>query len=150
MKTVYILMGLPGAGKSHWASQYIDVDVVSADSWMDTSSLGYVFDPQELSWAHAYCFERFLHLLQEGDRNIVVDNTNTTLIEVAPYIQACRALGARPVVVYIDCDPEVAAGRNTHGVPVEAVKAMYARLKMSLETWPPFWPKRVVVKGDDA
>ncbi len=149
VKTAYILMGIPGSGKTRWAAAR-ESPIVSADVWMDTVYLGYLFEPQELVHAHAACFEQFIQHLQEGTTDdVVVDNTNTTLVEISPYIQACRALGARPVVVHIDCDPKVAAQRNVHGVPEQSIQVMYARLKMTLESWPPFWPKPITVKGDE-
>jgi predicted kinase len=55
-------------------------------------------------------------------RNVVVDNTNTTNEEVAPYLLVAAAYGATARIVRVSCDPETAWKRNTHGVPYAVVK----------------------------
>ena len=45
------------------------------------------------------------------------------------------------VIIRVECDPEVAAARNTHGVPEAAVHGMHERMEDLL----PFWPEEDVV-----
>jgi predicted kinase len=74
---------------------------------------------------------------------IVVDNTNTTVAEMAPYMAVAAAYGHDTKVVTIDCDPEVAAARNVHGVPVQTVKAQHDRIVKETKNMPPWWSHEV-------
>lgn len=138
---VMILRGLPGSGKSTFTRQYEGAVICSADHYFETLD-GYKFNPSELPNAHAACFRKFLGALQNGhDDVIIVDNTNTTAWEISPYVAAAQAYGIEAEVVHIECDPEVAFTRQTHGVPRHAFEAMSERLNEGL---PPFWKVRKV------
>lgn len=148
MRTVTILCGIPGAGKSTLrAHTYAGVPVCSADDYFVEDGV-YRFDPSKLPAAHAACLRRFVYLLterQEDITDIVVDNTNTTVAEIAPYAALALAYGYTLDIVTVECDPEVAFTRQTHGVPLAAIQAMAKRL--SARDLPPWWPHRRVV-GD--
>jgi predicted kinase len=76
---------------------------------------------------------------------IVVDNTNLTALEMAPYVSLAMAYGCPVEIITVKCDPEVAAKRNRHGVPLAAIKGMAARLQQ--RQLPAFWkdiPRREV------
>jgi hypothetical protein len=77
----------------------------------------------------------------------VVDNTNTTVAELAPYVAWANAVGYEVEIIRIHCNPLVAAERNTHGVPENAVLAMYVKIQHA--EYPPFWPKVIVVRTDE-
>jgi tRNA uridine 5-carbamoylmethylation protein Kti12 len=143
MKTVIILQGVPGSGKTSFASERIaashaQVKVVSADHFFERIGGGkYAFDPMRLSEAHGECFREFIAALQGGVEMVIVDNTNTRVEEISPYVLGAQAYGYEFEVLRVLCDPKVAAARNQHGVPEGAVRAMADRIaKCNL---PPWW-----------
>lgn len=141
---VTILRGVPGSGKSTYvARNFAAAAWYSADNFFINDKGVYVFDPPKLPQAHGRCLKEFVqHLERRTGVDAVIDNTNTTAVEVAPYAALALAYGHELEIVTLQCDPIVAWGRNTHGVPVEAVKAMHRRLtEAQLMPW---WPHRVV------
>lgn len=145
---IFILRGLPGSGKSTWAkARYPDALVVSADHYFQREG-EYKFDPRLLGEAHASCLRRYVRALQEEETSatVVVDNTNLSLVEIAPYAAVAEAFALRFQVVTVQCDPFVAAGRNVHGVPHERYAGLVARMAAGteeLKTQRPWWPHRV-------
>jgi tRNA uridine 5-carbamoylmethylation protein Kti12 len=149
---VIVLQGVSGAGKSTYAKKLVrlaslrgrgnNVVVVSADDFFMVD-LGagpqYRFDFTKLGEAHNACFRRFLSLLDQHESidTIIVDNTNTTSVDVAPYMAAAAALGWEAEIHRVLCDPEVAHARNQHGVMIEGVRKMAAR--MVNDRLPPWW-----------
>lgn len=79
---VIILCGVSGSGKSTIAKEIGSGYVVSADDFFMASG-EYKFDPTMLPAAHGQCLRDFVGCLQYGCDTIVVDNTNTTMMEVA-------------------------------------------------------------------
>lgn len=150
------MQGVSGSGKSTKAEEimndYNHAVLVSADLYFMQEG-GYKFDPSKLGEAHQSCLRNFLDLItgagldhsESGPDLVIVDNTNTQLWEMAPYIQTAAAYGHEIEVIRCVCPVEKAAGRNLHGVPEEAVQGMASRLEKPL----PFWPCtfREVVTG---
>lgn len=109
--SIVILSGVPGSGKSTWAKRYPDAVVCSADDFFRHRP----FDPLQLGLAHQLCFRKFLDSMH---KQVVVDNTNLTIGEIAPYYLAAESFMKQVVVVRISPpDFEVAYRRQTHGVP---------------------------------
>ncbi len=74
---------------------------------------------------------------------MIVDNTNTTVGEIAPYHAIASAYGYEVrIEAHISPDLTVlskAAARNTHGVPLNTVVMQQARLEDTIENAPPWW-----------
>lgn len=141
---VIVMRGIPGSGKSTYCkNNYPGAAVYSADDYFVNDEGVYVFDPKKLPQAHGKCLKDFVfHLERPLSADAVIDNTNTTAVEVAPYAALALAYGCELEIVTIQCDPVRAWERNTHGVSVEGVKAMHKRLtEAQLMPW---WPHRVV------
>lgn len=147
---IYILQGVSGSGKSSIASKLADADnICSADDFFMRDGK-YHFDPTKLGEAHGACLRKYVSLLlvnaQKG-RPIVVDNTNTTIGEIAPYYSLAEAYGYKPVIITVECDPDEAAARNTHGVPVKVCWEMNRRIMLTNAALPPWWNR---VSSEDA
>jgi predicted kinase len=144
MKRLIIMRGISGSGKSTWARKnHPDAVVCSADHFfLDARTGVYAFNPAKLGEAHLDCWRKTLEWIQANAPVIVVDNTNTQLWEMSPYVQMGNAFGYEVLIVRVDTPVDVAAARNTHGVPAAAVKSMADRFQKVL----PFW-KEVVVQG---
>jgi len=140
-----IMRGISGSGKSTHAKEAYPTAVIASADDTFTSLLGdYVFDPSQLTTAHVACFCKVDGALGAG-KLVVVDNTNTQLWEMSPYVMLANKHGVKFKIVRVECDPKIAAARNTHGVPEEVVLAMAARM----ETPPPFWGAEEVVGGSE-
>lgn len=143
-RQVLILQGVSGSGKSTFArdvEQRLErrtmVTVCSADSYFEQDGQ-YRFDVAKLGDAHATCFRDFCDNLSWGTNLVVVDNTNTTTMEIAPYMLAVAAANlSLPAgykytarIVRFACDDlEAAAQRNAHGVPLRGIVGQAQRIE---------------------
>ena len=118
------------------------------------------FRPKLLALAHGRCLRNFVAVVADTvlpgaeDRVAMVDNTNTTLVEIAPYVALANAYN-HDVEIHVWVPREqwaptsmklwevVLAERNTHGVGREAITRMLANIEHTLGWWPRFWPKPV-------
>jgi predicted kinase len=147
MIEVIILSGIPGSGKTTWIEHNLDlsrVRIFSADHYFTDSSGVYLFDPDRIQQAHSDCLRRFVSALLEIERDeypseqiLVVDNTNTTAWEIAPYYSLAAAWGHPVRIVRTECDPALAHSRNVHGVSMEHVGKMFERMKGA--PFPSYW-----------
>jgi len=138
---VTILIGISGSGKSTMIkSELGDTIICSADKHFTDEKGNYNFNPTQLGDAHAACFYDAVEAVRNG-LGVVIDNTNTSIAEISPYIALANAYQAELRIVVIRCDAGVAAGRNKHGVPEKAIRGMASRLDGTLKYWPPFWPE---------
>ena len=148
MLRVICLRGFSGAGKSHYIkTNFANAVICSADHYFVNEAGDYEFKDPDI--AHGKCLRKFIETVRDnfnGDRNdavVIVDNTNITLAELAPYYQAAMAYGYLPEVIRIECDPEVAAGRNKHGVSAEKIAEWAAKFA----ALPPYWTDEKIVKA---
>lgn len=133
---VHIFSGIPGSGKSYLAkglAEQTGAVLVSADHFFeDPITKEYKFDFTKLGQAHATCMKKFREALASG-KSVIVDNTNTSVFEVSPYILVAQSYDVWDIKITTiqvnDEDVERAHARNTHGVPLGGVQAMHARLK---------------------
>ena len=140
MKTVIIIRGLPGSGKSRYAVQLSEKHetsiVCSADHFFETTvttSGGhpykeYRFDPTKLPEAHSECFKGFLDALMKGYEYIIVDNTNIHRWEFQNYEIPAIISGYEVKIVEFRAetieDVKICIRRNTHGVPQNVIANM--------------------------
>ena len=144
---VIVMRGVPGSGKSHFAKSLEGaVKVFSTDAYPGLYE-GNQIDFSKLALAHAWNLKSFIVSCQDLNKSshskLVVDNTNTTVAELAPYVAIAQAYGAEVEIVRVECDLEVAAARNTHGVPLATIQRMDANIKAA--SLPPFWPKEKII-----
>lgn len=150
MAKVFIMRGLPGAGKTTWIRNNLpDAFICSADNYFLDEEGIYKFDSFLISEAHESCLKRFVEILtsheDEAEKEplvIVVDNTAIRAWEISPYYNLAKAFGHDVEVVHIKCDSDLAHSRNVHGVPLERVEKMDEGLFS--ETLPSFWDIQVV------
>ena len=138
-----ILRGIPGAGKSFFARPLLDAGaaLASADSFFMVEG-EYIFNPALIGQAHGFCFKTALAAVQSG-RDVVVDNTATSIAEIAPYMLLGTSHDYQVEIVLVQPPSvEIAAARNTHGVPAEVVQRMADAI--ARDTLPPWWAQRTV------
>lgn len=124
---ITILRGAPGSGKSTWAKAQFGHSVVSADDYMVNEKGEYEFRVDRLKYCHTECFIQVAKCV-EADVDVIVDNTNSTLWEMAPYRMLAHVHGVELKVIEFH-----AKFKNVHGVPQDRVDAF------KLEPIPDWW-----------
>lgn len=114
------MQGLPGSGKSTIAREFLKQGFSSDDFpnlyIRDDDGNIVDIDVTKLGDAHGSVFRHAVYALQAG-HSAVIDNTNLSALELAPYVNMAQAFGAAPILVQVVTDPKIAFGRQTHGVP---------------------------------
>lgn len=131
----FILRGVSGSGKSTLAKTLVAVEgiVHSTDSYFVDENGRYCFDPTRRREFHARNLEAFTQSARLGVSPLVLDNTNTQGWEYEPYLKVARDNGYEIEIISLPHpDPSVAAQRNIHGVPQEAIERMIARFEPDL------------------
>lgn len=137
MKQVFILRGLPGSGKSHYAQRLVD-DLLAGKSsdYLICATDDYFyhqgeyqFDIQKLNQYHNLNLARFIKALAEQISLVIVDNTNIRKWEFIAYVEAANALGyqVKEVVVGEIKDKAMQhlyAQRNRHNVALRTIAKM--------------------------
>jgi predicted kinase len=148
MRSVIVLQGCSGSGKSTYAQKLITAakelgiqtaHIVSADDYFIEQG-EYKFDQTKTGEAHAWCMRNFVgHISAQPEFGlVVVDNTNPGVIDIAPYMAVATAYGWKAEIHRILCDTEMAIARNVHGVPAPQVQKTADRI--AGYTMPSFWP----------
>jgi predicted kinase len=149
MKKVIILSGVSGSGKSTLAHMLCETEergiICSADTFFCHNKEGvYKFDPSLLEEAHKHCFMSFVLFLSDETvyQTIIVDNTNLSNWEIAPYITYANYCNAEIQIMQVDSglSAKQLAERNVHGVPEKSIENMLRRKEKLL----PFWEKYLV------
>ena len=133
-KLAVILRGIPGSGKSTKARQIAEKHdgtvICSADDYFVGEDGVYRFDVNKIGQAHGACKRKFADALKARESVVIVDNTNTRHREYKDYVREAKNYGYEVKVIKIPLiDAELAAERNTHGVPLETIKKMIARFE---------------------
>jgi tRNA uridine 5-carbamoylmethylation protein Kti12 len=126
MKKVYILSGIPGAGKSEYAKTLIQNggETISTNDFYVNEEGVYQFDPAIIEEVNALTFEKFLDALEEDFDTVVVDNTNLYAWQISPYTLAAAVYGYEVEVHRLICDSDTAYRRQIHGVPLQTFGKM--------------------------
>ncbi|KAF7771472.1 hypothetical protein PCIT_a4058 [Pseudoalteromonas citrea] len=138
MKQVFILRGLPGSGKSHYAESLSDEMVAgdesqfficSTDDYFYNEDGEYHFQKFKLPQYHNLNLARFINALAEGIPLVIVDNTNIRKWEFVAYSTAATAMGyqVKEVIVGEVKDKSLQhlyAKRNTHGIALKTISKM--------------------------
>ncbi len=148
MKQVKVMSGIPGSGKSTIARKLLNkFPMISAiasadDLFTDIDTGEYNFNSARIGEAHARCFRQFIAGLQRGLGLVIVDNTCSSELEIAPYMLGAAAFGYEAEIIEVHCGLETAMARNTHKVPEATITRMYDAI--NTRKLPPWWKvKRV-------
>lgn len=159
MTKVIIIRAPSGAGKDTYLDALAAVDdltaaVHSADAFFTKDGGDYAenFHWSKLADAHKYCFGGFVgscdaaEVAAAGGKAvadpdvIIVNNTNTCLFEMAPYIMYAQLRGVEIEIHEVSVPGATAADYcawNTHGVPLQGIEGQISRWEESLPFWPP-------------
>lgn len=149
---VYILRGVPGCGKTTYARRLQESNpegtvIISADNYFMRDGV-YRFDPSQLHTAHNECLRAYAEYVTRGNspgreiESLIVDNTNLSVAEIAPYYALALAYGHRDVAVYNvnrRATADECYARNAHGVSLDTFCRMANTFADNHHRFPPWW-----------
>lgn len=154
---IYILRAPSGGGKTTYANLLKleeedaghTVAIVSTDHFFEDDDGNYKFDVSKLGEAHAATLRRYVGLINPADGGstldvLIVDNTNCSIAELAPYVALGTAYGHTVEIFVLLCDVRDCIKRTIHGVAAENVVYQHRVLDKNYEL-PAFWPRQKVV-----
>lgn len=130
--TLYLIRGIPGAGKSTLAKTLLRSEVVDAvheaDDYFIKDNGCYDFNLAGLPAAHAQCLQRVEADLKAG-KNVAVSNTCTTAKEVRFYEQLAVKCGVQLTSLVVETRHN---NSNVHFVPDDKLDKMRQRFNLEL------------------
>lgn len=135
MKELYLLRGLPGAGKSTLAKTLVgdrDYCHKEADMFHINSKGEYEWKPENVKEAHAWCQQEIESLMKYEHASmdtLVVSNTFTQEWEMQAYYDLAKKYGYRVHSLIVE---NRHGGVNQHNVPQETLEKMKQRFEVKL------------------
>jgi predicted kinase len=132
-RAVLILRGLPGSGKSSFAKGFSGATVCSADDFFIVNGQ-YKYDPSLFEEAHSRCLVDFIQavVVNRAEPWVVVDNTNTSAMEIVPYLRIARAFGYSVYILEFESTILESLRWNIHGVPEGVICKMAMKMSQGL------------------
>jgi predicted kinase len=133
MKELFLLRGLPGAGKSTLAKS-IGGTHFEADMFFLDENSNYKFDVTKLKDAHAWCQNEvntsmILNVTTGEHERIIVSNTFTQEWEMDAYYALAKQWGYTVFSLIVE---NRHGGVNEHGVPDDKLEIMKNRFEVKL------------------
>jgi predicted kinase len=129
MKTLTLLRGLPGSGKSTFAKslggEHIETDMF----FVDRETGEYKFEATKLKLAHNWCAIQVQKAMVEDEPKIIVSNTFTQEWEMKTYYDLAKMHGYRVFSIIVENRHD---GINEHNVPEEKLEQMKHRFQIKL------------------
>ena len=132
MKTLYIVRGIPGSGKSTFAKSLGGTHFETDMFFMKDGE--YKFDMSKIKEAHNWCQDSvntamIMNNTAGLNETIVVSNTFTQEWEMKPYFELAETHGYRVFSIIIE---NRHGGVNEHNVPEEVLSLMKNRFEVVL------------------
>jgi uridine kinase len=130
-KTVIIVRGVSGAGKTTFTNTIAEPKVVcTADDYFEQDGQ-YNFNPTKLGEAHKQSMNKFTQaLLNPAVKNIVIANTNTKPSDYKYYVDKANEVGAKVIYVVLEKRHD---NPNVHNVGEDILKRQEDNLRKDLK-----------------
>jgi predicted kinase len=136
MKELFLIRGLPGAGKSTFANFiWNEYAICEADKFFVDKEGTYNFDASKLREAHKWCRDEVETRMKDNTLNpqyypeIVVSNTFTQEWEMEAYYELAKKYGYTVFSLIVENRHN---GVNEHGVPADKLDQMRNRFEIRL------------------
>lgn len=132
MKTLYIIRGVSGAGKTTLAKTLCGLPntvAIAADDYHYDEEGNYNWKAENMSKAHQWCKEVVEKKLEAG-LNVVVHNTNTSEKEIKPYLDLADKYKRNVVSLVVE---NRHGNTDVHNVPLDIKVNQERRLRSSLK-----------------
>lgn len=130
-KSLVIVRGVPGAGKSTFANLLSGGDdeiVCTADDYFMQDG-EYKWDATKLGEAHRTCQEKCKKLMEHSARLVIVANTSVRGKDFEPYIDLAERYGYQVFSVIVE---NRHGNDNVHNVPDDVVDSMKRKFQINL------------------
>lgn len=127
-KTLYIVRGIPGSGKSTFAKSLGGIHFEADMFFLDGNS-DYKFDMVQIKEAHQWCKNSIKSAMKLGEKKVVVSNTFTQEWEIEPYLDMAKEHGYMVFSVIVE---NRHGGKNVHDVPEDIIDKMKNRFEIIL------------------
>jgi predicted kinase len=136
MKTLFIIRGIVGSGKSTFAKT-LNCPHFEADQYFIDKETGeYKFDGSKIKDAHAWCQKQVEDAMKFNEETyglenseIAVSNTFTQEWEMAPYYELANMYNYMVFSIIVE---NRHGGKNIHGVPDDKIEMMRKRFEVKL------------------
>lgn len=129
-RTLILLRGVSGAGKSTVSKLFNTSYVYEADSYFTDNKGNYHYDAKFIHYAHASCQQSVALAMGFGVGPIVVANTSTRERDLKPYIDLAEEMGYSVVSLIVE---NRHGNRNVHGVPEETLERQELHLRNNIK-----------------
>ena len=129
-KTIFLIRGHPGSGKTSIGHIIAPGACYAADDWFEAearrkdSTYGEVWTPQMLDVAHQWCFDQVEIAVNMRCNRVAVTNTFQTLKQIEPYRELAEK--NRYTLFVLRCENDF---ENIHDVPKHQVEKMKANMQ---------------------
>lgn len=127
-KELFLLRGLPGAGKSTLAKS-LGGKHVEADMYHLDEKGNYNWKPERVKEAHSWCQNQVGNWMIEEEQRIVVSNTFTQEWEMQFYYDCAKEFDYKVFSLIVE---NRHGGTNEHNVPEEVLVKMKDRFETKL------------------
>ncbi len=131
VRTMYLLRGLPGSGKSTVAKQLaaaFSVPYFEADMFYINEAGEYQWQFEHLAAAHTWCEQAVLKQLQQG-QIAIVSNTFSTEAEMQVYFDMAKQYNYQVHSLIVENRHH---SHNQHQVPEKTIHRMKSRFQIQL------------------
>lgn len=143
MKTLYLIRGIPGAGKTdlartlydfmypdeHYPPQFMIPVAVAADDFQVDADGNYEWIAERVGHCHMQCQLVVKNSMAVHTQTIIVHNTFTTEKELKPYLKYAEEYGYKVVSLIVE---NRHGNKNIHNVPDGTLDAMKNRFSVRL------------------
>jgi len=127
-KTLILIRGIPGSGKSEFA-KLLDIKAICcADDYFIHKGI-YDFQPKKIEDAHEWCQKKCRRFMQKEIERIVITNTSSTEWELCPYIDLAKDFDYKTYFIIVENRHN---GINVHNCPETVIEKMKKRFEIKL------------------